>query len=117
MLTVVQALRIDRHGSPRNGILLATPFALEIQAAKPHLRFTGRRSLQTMETHRWVDAVHFSLEINMSDINGASAPERPYNPVTLAKKYRISVEDAKAIVEQYGADRKAVDKAARRIAA
>jgi hypothetical protein len=31
--------------------------------------------------------------------------------------YRISVEDPKAIVEQHGADRKAADKAARRIAA
>jgi hypothetical protein len=53
----------------------------------------------------------------MSDTNGASAPDKPYDPVVLAKKHRISVEDAKNIVETYGSDRKAADKAARRIAA
>jgi hypothetical protein len=37
-----------------------------------------------METHRWWIPSHFSLEINMSDINGASAPDKPYNPVALA---------------------------------
>lgn len=53
----------------------------------------------------------------MSDSNGASASEKPYEPVVLAKKHRISIEDAKEIIERYGSDRKAVDKAARRIAA
>ena len=53
----------------------------------------------------------------MADRDGATAPDKPYDPITLAKKHRISVEDAKAIVEQYGADKKAADKAARRIAA
>jgi hypothetical protein len=57
------------------------------------------------------------MEIIMSVSNGAPAPDKPYDPVALAKKHRISVEDAKAIVDQYGADRKAADKAARRIAA
>ena len=57
------------------------------------------------------------MEIIISDNNGASAPDKAYDPVTLAKKHRISVEDAKAIVEQYGSDKKSADKAARRIAA
>jgi hypothetical protein len=52
----------------------------------------------------------------MSDTNGASAPGKPYNPVVLAKKHRISVDDAKVIVQQFGSDRKSCDKAARRIA-
>jgi phenylalanyl-tRNA synthetase beta subunit len=50
----------------------------------------------------------------MSDSKGASAS---LTPIAVAKKYRISVEDAKAIVEQHGDDPKAVHKAARRIAA
>ena len=53
----------------------------------------------------------------MSTSKGASAPETPFDAITLAKKHRISVDDAKAIIEQFGSDRKAVDKAARRIAA
>lgn len=53
----------------------------------------------------------------MTDSKGASAPDRPVDAVKLAKKHRISVEDAKAIVDKYGADVKAADKAARRIAA
>lgn len=53
----------------------------------------------------------------MAHNDGATAPDKPYDPTTLAKKHRITVEDAKAIVEQYGSDRKAADKAARRIAA
>ncbi|TCR64498.1 MULTISPECIES: hypothetical protein [Rhizobium/Agrobacterium group] len=53
----------------------------------------------------------------MSDTNGASASEKPYEAVVLAKKHRISIEDAKEIIEKYGSDRKAADKAARRIAA
>jgi hypothetical protein len=42
---------------------------------------------------------------------------QPYDPKVLAKKHRISIADAAKIVAQYGADRKAADKAARRIAA
>ncbi|MCK8778517.1 hypothetical protein M0654_00845 [Rhizobium sp. NTR19] len=50
----------------------------------------------------------------MSHEKGAAAP---LTPVVVAKKYRIAVEDAAAILEQYGDDAKAVHKAARRIAA
>lgn len=57
------------------------------------------------------------METIMTDSKGASAPDRPVDAVKLAKKHRISVEDAKAIVDKYGADVKAADKAARRIAA
>lgn len=52
----------------------------------------------------------------MAQTNGASAPDQPYDAKTLAKKHRISVEDAAKIITQYGPDRKATDKAARRIA-
>lgn len=52
----------------------------------------------------------------MTQTNGASAPDQPYDVKTLAKKHRISVEDATKIIAQYGSDRKATDKAARRIA-
>jgi hypothetical protein len=50
----------------------------------------------------------------MSDPKAASAP---LSPIAVSKKYRISVEDAKAIVDQHGDDPKAIHKAARRIAA
>ncbi|MCB5202895.1 hypothetical protein LH464_10480 [Neorhizobium sp. T786] len=50
----------------------------------------------------------------MTDLN--SAPAKAYDAKTLAKKHRISVEDATKIITQYGVDRKASDKAARRIA-
>jgi hypothetical protein len=50
----------------------------------------------------------------MTDTKGASAP---LNPVAVAKKYRIAVEDAKKILAEHGDDSKAVHKAARRIAA
>ncbi len=53
----------------------------------------------------------------MTTSKGASAPDKPYDAVTLAKKHRISVEDARDILEKCGSDRKAADKAARRIAA
>jgi hypothetical protein len=53
----------------------------------------------------------------MSQPQGASAPEQAYDAKTLAKKHRISVEEAENIISEYGADRKACDKAARRIAA
>lgn len=48
--------------------------------------------------------------------NGASALDQPYDAKTLAKKHRISMEDAAKILDQHGSDRKAADKAARRIA-
>jgi len=51
---------------------------------------------------------------DMTDHTGATAP---LNPVVVAKKYRISVEDAKAIIDQHGDDAKAIHKAARRLAA
>lgn len=50
----------------------------------------------------------------MSDQKGANAP---MTPIAVAKKYRIAVEDAKAILDQHGDDAKAVHKAARQIAA
>jgi phenylalanyl-tRNA synthetase beta subunit len=50
----------------------------------------------------------------MTDIKGATAS---LNPIAVAKKYRISVEDAKVIIAEHGDDAKAVHKAARRIAA
>jgi hypothetical protein len=53
----------------------------------------------------------------MTTGNDASASAQAYDAKTLAKKHRISVEDAAKIVAQFGADRKASDKAARRIAA
>ena len=39
----------------------------------------------------------------------------PYEPIRFAKKHRISVEDAKAIIDRHGADRKSADKEGRRI--
>ncbi len=53
----------------------------------------------------------------MADAKGASASEKPYDAVTLAKKYRISVEDAQMILKEHGDNRKLADRAARRIAA
>ncbi|WP_200950842.1 hypothetical protein [Rhizobium sp. Root1220] len=41
----------------------------------------------------------------------------PYDAKTLANKHRISIEEAQKIIAEHGADRKASDKAARRIAA
>lgn len=52
----------------------------------------------------------------MAHIKGASAPEQPYDIKTLAKKHRISLDDAAKILAEYGPDRKAADKAARRVA-
>jgi hypothetical protein len=59
----------------------------------------------------------FQGEIDMTNQQDASASAQPYDAKTLAKKHRISIEDAEKIIAQYGADRKASDKAARRIAA
>ncbi|MGF9693176.1 MULTISPECIES: hypothetical protein [unclassified Rhizobium] len=47
----------------------------------------------------------------------ASASNDAYEPKTLAKKHRITLEEAKQIIAEHGQDRKAADKAARRIAA
>ncbi|MBB3967205.1 MULTISPECIES: hypothetical protein [Rhizobium] len=52
----------------------------------------------------------------MAQAKHTAASEGPYDAVTLAKKHRISVEDAQQIIEEHGDDRKASDKAARRIA-
>lgn len=41
----------------------------------------------------------------------------PYDAKVLANKHRITLEEAKKIIAEYGSDRKACDKAARRIAA
>jgi hypothetical protein len=96
---------------------LSSAITLEFQVVNHQISVTGRRSFRMLEAHnRWIVAAA-SMEIIMSDNNSASAPDKAYDPVTLAKKHRISVEDAKAIVDEYGADRKAADKAARRIAA
>ncbi|WP_173425161.1 hypothetical protein [Pseudorhizobium marinum] len=53
----------------------------------------------------------------MAQQQDASASTQSYEPKTLAKKHRISVEEAAKIIAEHGADRKAADKAARRIAA
>ncbi|MDP9590601.1 hypothetical protein [Shinella sumterensis] len=52
----------------------------------------------------------------MAQSKDASASAQNFDAKTLAKKHRISVEDAANILAQYGDDRKAADKAARRIA-
>ena len=53
----------------------------------------------------------------MTDQNQAPAPAKPIDVKALAKKFRIDIEEAQAIVAQYGDDKKAAEKAARRIAA
>lgn len=53
----------------------------------------------------------------MTKREGASAPAEPYDAKTLAKKHRIDLREAEKIIAEYGSDRKASDKAARRIAA
>ena len=50
----------------------------------------------------------------MSDPKTTSA-DLPYQPIPFAKKHRISVEDAKAILEKHGNDRKSADKEGRRV--
>ncbi len=52
----------------------------------------------------------------MADPKTKTADDQPYDAIALAKKHRISVEDAKAIIAKHGADRKSADKEARRIA-
>ncbi len=53
-------------------------------------------------------------EKNMSKTDGAAAP---LSAIAIAKKYRISIEDAKTILAEHSDDVKAIHKAARRIAA
>ena len=48
--------------------------------------------------------------------NNAPAEAQAYQPIPFAKKHRISVEDATAILRKHGADRKSADKEARRVA-
>jgi phage-related protein len=47
----------------------------------------------------------------------AAATDGPYEVIYFAKKHRISNEDARNIIEKYGANRKEADKAGRRISA
>jgi hypothetical protein len=49
-------------------------------------------------------------------LESASAPDQPYEPKILAKKHRITLEEAEKVIAEHGADQKASDKAARRIA-
>ena len=53
----------------------------------------------------------------MTDLKQATEPAKPIDPKVLAKKFRITVEEAEAILNEYGDDKKAAEKAARRIAA
>ena len=58
-------------------------------------------------------------EISMSekiDKAQTGAEVQAYQPIPFAKKHRISVEDATAIIKKHGTDRKSADKEARRIA-
>lgn len=49
-------------------------------------------------------------------IDKAQAETQAYQPIPFAKKHRISVEDATAIIKKHGTDRKSADKEARRVA-
>lgn len=51
----------------------------------------------------------------MSSPKNSAAIDQPYEPIAFAKKHRISVEDATAIITRNGSDRKSSDKEARRI--
>jgi hypothetical protein len=51
------------------------------------------------------------------DPQDASTSSESHDPKILAKKHRISLEDAQKIISEHGHDRKAADKAARRVAA
>lgn len=42
--------------------------------------------------------------------------DKPYEPVSFAKKHRISVEDAKTILAEAAGNKKIADKHARRVA-
>ena len=45
-----------------------------------------------------------------------STVDKPYEPISFAKKHRISVEDATAILKQAAGNKKLADKEARRVA-
>lgn len=45
-----------------------------------------------------------------------STTDKPYEPISFAKKHRIALEDARAILEAAAGDKKAADKHARRVA-
>ncbi len=51
----------------------------------------------------------------MADETTAPAAPKGYEPIPFAKKHRISVEDAKAILAKHGNDRKSADKEGRRV--
>lgn len=53
----------------------------------------------------------------MTDLKQAQTPAKPIDAKVLAKKFRISLEEAQAILDEYGDDKKVAEKAARRIAA
>lgn len=53
----------------------------------------------------------------MDNPKGTNSSQQNLEAIKLAKKHRISIEDAVAILEEHGENAKAVDKAARRIAA
>jgi hypothetical protein len=56
-------------------------------------------------------------EIPMSEKTDKAQPDtRAYQPIPFAKRHRISVEDATAILRKHGADHKSADKEARRVA-
>jgi hypothetical protein len=45
----------------------------------------------------------------------STTSDKPYEPISFAKKHRISVEDARNILDQAAGDKKAADKHARRV--
>lgn len=57
------------------------------------------------------------MENTMTDQSQAPKPAKPIDVKALAKKFRISLEEAQAILDEYGDDKKAAEKAARRVAA
>jgi hypothetical protein len=74
-----------------------------------HPRFNHVRFSNTLKP--------LSPEIPMSEKKDTkTTTEQPYEPIAFAKKHRISVEDAQAIIKKYGTDRKSADKEARRVA-
>jgi len=80
---------------------------VEIRFQPPHLSMV-------VSTRFAVGTVNFPGDRKMTNEKGAGAP---LSAVSVAKKYRIALEDAKTIVAEHGDDAKAIHKAARRIAA
>tara|TARA_R110002012_G_scaffold85265_2_gene212748 strand:+ start:649 stop:954 length:306 start_codon:yes stop_codon:yes gene_type:complete len=91
-------------------ILAAMRAGCDPQTSSPYKRYTTQGP-----HHAWL--VRLFRETIMAQQQDAAASTQSYDPRTLAKKHRISVEDAQKIIAEHGADRKAADKAARRIAA